>query len=158
LDLRNDFLDYLKRVENDGKAGYDAKYEVWFPHSSPEGGRDTIGYGHKLTEDDNWMKAGVSEKNIEDLLLNDLWKAEDSARNVVDNFGSIPQHKQEMFIDFAFNLGAHGLRMFPKFRAAVLDDDIKTMRQEYKRYYTTGSGAKKELEHRNNEFYNMFLV
>tara|TARA_Y100000593_G_scaffold32727_1_gene64510 strand:- start:2348 stop:2824 length:477 start_codon:yes stop_codon:yes gene_type:complete len=156
--IRDDFLDFIKRVENGAKIGYDPETSMWKPHASPEGGNDTIGYGHKLADDETWMQSGVSDANIEDLLLNDLWRAEDGANTVVDNFNKLDQYKQEMLVDFVYNLGAHGLRRFPKFRKAIADDDIATMRQEYKRYYTDSNGVKKELEHRNREFYDMFLV
>jgi hypothetical protein len=32
------------------------------------------------------------------------------------------------------------------------------MSQEYKRYYTSGNGVKKELEQRNKEFQTLFLA
>ena len=40
---------------------------------------------------------------------------------------------------------------------ATLDHDKDVMQQEYKRYYRTGSGELRELEHRNLEFSKMFL-
>ena len=158
--IRAEFIEYIKRVENGSKDGYNSG--IWSPHASPEGGNDTIGYGHKMRNDEEWMKAGVPDEQIEKLLLSDIIKAAEDASEVINEYGSgdfegICQYCQEMFTDFVFNLGPNGLRRFPKFVNATLDHDTKTMIQEYKRYYRDGSGVVKELEHRNQEFANMFL-
>ena len=158
--IRAEFIEYIKRVENGSKVGYDSG--VWSPHPSPEGGNDTIGYGHKMRNDEEWMQAGVSDEQIEKLLLSDIIKAAEDASEVINEYGSgdfegICQYCQEMFTDFVFNLGPNGLRRFPKFVDATLNHDTKIMKQEYKRYYRDGSGVVKELEHRNQEFANMFL-
>ena len=46
----DEFIEYLKYVENGGKIGWDEDKQLWFPHRSPEGGNDTIAYGHKLRD------------------------------------------------------------------------------------------------------------
>ena len=43
--------DFIKAVENPAQVG--KKGDVWFPHDSPEGGLPTLGYGHKLTLEEN---------------------------------------------------------------------------------------------------------
>ena len=158
--IRSEFIEYIKRVENGSKEGYESG--VWSPHPSPEGGSDTIGYGHKMRNDEEWMKSGVPDEHIENLLLNDILRAAEDASEVISEHGSgdfdiLCQNCQEMFTDFVFNLGPNGLRRFPKFVAASLDHNTEIMQQEYKRYYHTGSGAVQELEHRNQEFEKMFL-
>ena len=158
--IRAEFIEYIKRVENGGKVGYDSG--VWSPHASPEGGNDTIGYGHKMRNDEEWMQAGVPDEQIEKLLLSDIIKAAEDASEVINEFGSgdfegICEYCQEMFTDFVFNLGTSGFRSFPKFIKAALTDDKEIMTKEYKRYYRNGSGELKELEHRNAEFARMFL-
>jgi len=159
--IRSEFIEYVKRVENGGKTGYESG--VWIPHPSPEGGNDTIGYGHKLRNDEEWMKGGVSDEEIEKLLFNDVDRSAKIANKVIDEYGSddfenLPQMYKEIFTDFVFNLGGNGLRKFPKFVEATITNDTETMKQEYKRYYRTGSGELRELEQRNSEFYNMFLA
>mgnify|MGYP003151020324 FL=1 len=159
--IRSEFIEYIKRVENGARAGY--KSGTWSPHPSPEGGNDTIGYGHKLRNDEEWMKGGVSDEEIEKLLFKDVVYAAEAASEVIDEYGSddfenLPQMCQEIFTDFVFNLGGSGLRKFPKFVDATINDNKETMKQEYKRYYRTGSGELRELEQRNSEFYNMFLA
>ena len=158
--MRGKFIEYVKLVENGGKAGFDG--ETWFPHASPEGGNDTIAYGHKLKNDESWMKVGISDMDAENLLIADLQIAAEGASNVISEFGSgdfdaLCQKCQEIFTDFVFNLGSNGLRKFPKFVEATLDHNAEVMQQEYKRYYRNGYGELKELEHRNAEFARMFF-
>lgn len=158
--MRGEFIEYVKLVENGGKAGFDG--ETWFPHASPEGGNDTIAYGHKLKNDESWMKVGISDMDAENLLIADLQIAAEGASNVISEFGSsdfdaLCQNCQEIFTDFVFNLGSGGLRKFPKFVTGTLDHDTEIMHQEYKRFYRNGYGELKELEYRNAEFAKMFF-
>ena len=158
--MRGEFIEYIKLVENGGKAGFDGA--TWFPHPSPEGGNDTIAYGHKLKNDETWMKVGIEDSAAENLLIADLQIASEGASNVISEFGSgdfeaLCQNCQEIFTDYVFNLGQGGLRKFPKFVAATLDHNTEVMQQEYKRYYRDGYGEAKELEHRNAEFARMFF-
>jgi len=158
------FLEYLKKVENGGKTGWSNDDELWYSHASPEGGNDTIGYGHKLLNSElEQADKGLTDNEVEDLLIEDIHIASDSASTVLSqhfnaNFDDLCVNSQEMLIDFAYNLGGNGLRKFPKFVNAVIDDNIEVMSQEYKRYYTSGNGVKKELEQRNKEFQTLFLA
>jgi GH24 family phage-related lysozyme (muramidase) len=162
--LSNGFIDYLKKVENGGKIGWDTDKELWYPHPSPEGGNDTIGYGHKLLNVEvEVAEDGMTDKEIEDLLVEDMYEATRDLEHILNDYfdadyTQLSDSSQEMLADFAFNLGGHGLRKFPKFVNATIDEDIDTMRKEYKRYYTDGNGVKKELEQRNKEFYTLFLA
>tara|TARA_R100001377_G_scaffold79464_1_gene57754 strand:+ start:468 stop:959 length:492 start_codon:yes stop_codon:yes gene_type:complete len=158
------FIEYLKKVENGGKTGWNNDDELWYSHASPEGGNDTIGYGHKLLNSELEQAAkGLTDIEIDDLLIEDIHKAIDSASTVLSqhfnaDFDDLCVNSQEMIIDFAYNLGGNGLRKFPKFVNAVIDDNTEVMSQEYKRYYTSGNGVKKELEQRNKEFQTLFLA
>ena len=158
------FIEYLKKVENGGKTGWNNDDELWYSHVSPEGGNDTIGYGHKLLNSELEQAAkGLTDIEIDDLLIEDIHKAIDSASTVLSqhfnaDFDDLCVNSQEMIIDFAYNLGGNGLRKFPKFVNAVIDNNTEIMSQEYKRYYTSGNGVKKELEQRNKEFQTLFLA
>ncbi len=59
-----------------------------------------------------------------------------------------------MLIDFAFNLGT--IRGYPKFVKAVLNKDVNTMRQEYKRSFTNNKGERKDMG-RNKHFADRFF-
>ena len=89
-------------------------------------------------------------------------KAERVADSVVcayygDEYEELSDNSKCMLIDFAFNIGGGGMKKFPKFVQAVLIDDIETMRQQYKRFYSASDGTKKELKQRNEQFYMLFL-
>ena len=47
------------------RGGYDNEAEVWRPHKSPEGGFETLAYGHKLDQDevDSQMVHGIDISN-----------------------------------------------------------------------------------------------
>mgnify|MGYP003664212199 FL=1 len=162
--ISNVFIEYLKKVENGGKTGWSNDDQLWYSHASPEGGNDTIGYGHKLLNSELEQAAkGLTDNEIDDLLLEDLHTASNVAYTVLSqhfnaNFDDLCVNSQEMLIDFAYNLGGNGLRKFPKFVNAVIDNNTEIMLQEYKRYYTSGNGVKKELEQRNKEFQTLFLA
>src|SRR5690606_38416802 len=68
-------------------------------------------------------------------------------------FGNLDQTRQNMLLDFAYNLGS--LNGFPKFTAAVIHNDIAGMKREYVRYAVI-DGVKKRLG-RNELFFDSLL-
>ena len=147
-DIQSSFIDYIKNVENGGKIGYNVKLKRWYPHKSFEGGGDTIGYGHKIKSNEDY-KLGLTDIQVTDLLKQDLKTAKDIVHKEIGNI-KLTNTQEEMFIDFVFNLGS--LKKFPKFKTAVLNNDLVTMNQEYQRY----SNGKK-LKGRNSAFFSRFL-
>ena len=160
--ISDNFLDYLKKVENGGKAGWDEDAGLWYPHASPEGGNDTIGYGHKLLDNEvEVANIGLEDSVILEMLFTDIDRANDVANRIVEghfgyDYNKLDADNKCMLVDFAYNLGGGGLRKFPKFVKAVCENDLNTMREEYKRYYSA-NGTKKELKQRNEQFYMLFL-
>jgi GH24 family phage-related lysozyme (muramidase) len=147
------FRDYIKEVENDEKEGFKPSKNLWYPYEDPSGWH--IGYGH-LIDNENELKhfkKGISEERVEELLDEDLEKAQQEVKDYIKRRYNInielTKEQNEMLTDFAFNLG--GLNEFPKFVNAVLHDDLEGMRKEYKRYLDG-----KELG-RNQIFYDKFL-
>ena len=143
------FMDYIKKVENQGKVGYNAEKKLWFPHKSFEGGSDTIGYGHKIQKGEDFSK-GITDAQAESLLNTDLAKAKQQVYKEVGGVKLTPQ-QEEMFIDFVFNMGT--LKKFPKFTEFALKNDLEGMKSQYKRY-----AGGKELKGRNSEFLKRFLA
>jgi GH24 family phage-related lysozyme (muramidase) len=143
------FMDYIKKVENQGKVGYNAEKKLWFPHKSFEGGSDTIGYGHKLQKGEDFSK-GITDAQAESLLKTDLAKAKQQVYKEVGGVKLTPQ-QEEMFVDFVFNMGT--LKKFPKFTEFALKNDLEGMKSQYKRY-----AGGKELKGRNSEFLKRFLA
>ena len=70
------------------------------------------------------------------------------------NIPTLEKNKEEMLIDFAFNLGS--LHKFPHFVRAVLTNDWKTASKEYKRTATSKDGHKIDLG-RNKIFFDTFI-
>ena len=60
-----------------------------------------------------------------------------------------------MLLDIQFNVKG-GIDSFPKFTEAVLDNDINTMQEEYKRYFKNKQGEYEELA-RNKSFSSFFF-
>lgn len=156
------FVSYLKRVEG-LKTDKD---KAPFRYASPEGGLDTIGVGHKLTDKEIKMNSvygydlnNLTEKDVEEILKldllkygNDLDKELKSKHN--KSLYDLDPKSREMLLDFKFNLGSLG--GFPKFTKAVLEGDIETARKEYKRYYKE-DGKTKEVRDRNEQFFETYL-
>jgi GH24 family phage-related lysozyme (muramidase) len=160
-DYREEFIEYIKKTENDPLRvkGTNAV------HASPEGGLDTVGYGHKLTPEE--AKTGkvygipldkITPEKADQILRMDLDVKEQELRNTFGRRYTMLSPKQrEMLLDFSFNLGTQGMiKGFPKFTSAVLNNDMETASKEYKRNYTDAKGVKKPLA-RNEDFYKLFF-
>lgn len=155
-------VNYLKKVE----GNIDAQERLghyragkFYPYKDPAVGT-VIGYGHQLlSTEKKKYKDGITEAEATDLLLQDIAKASEHAK---DHFGEkgwneMDPHRQAMAIDFAFNLGRRGLKRFPKFSRALRNANWTTISTEYKRYYETPQGMK-PMEHRNDTFYDTFIA
>jgi len=143
------FVDYIKRVENAGKTGYNKQKKLWFPHESFEGGSDTIGYGHKIQKGEDFSK-GITDAQAEVLLKRDLEKAKNIVNKEVGG-RQLSKKQMEMFVDFVFNMGT--LNKFPKFTEFALKNDLQGMKAQYKRF-----AGGKELKGRNSAFLQRFLT
>ncbi len=163
----NNFIDYIKFNENGIRLGFNKNEKKWYPHKSVEGGLDTLAYGHKLKKGENFDD-GITDSEAMKLLLKDLKIAENtSIRNIPSiyewaknknklksgarsSYDQLSKLEKQMCLDFAYNIGT--LMKFPNFFTALLNKDIKTMKQEYIR---TADG--KPIKQRNEQFYNYFL-
>ena len=160
-DYREEFIEYIKKTENDPLRvkGTNAV------HSSPEGGLDTVGYGHKLTPEE--AEAGkvygipldkITPEKADQILMMDLKVKERELQNTLgQRYTALTPKQKEMLLDFSFNLGTQGMiKEFPNFTAAVLNNDMETASKEYIRNYTDAKGVKKPLA-RNKDFYELFF-
>ena len=140
------YLVELKQQENNSKKGY--RNGKWYPHSSAEGGADTIAYGHKLTPADNKYYQGITTQQAEALQQSDVLNKQAQAKKQVDTkygagtFDRLPQDAQMLLVDYQYNVG---LKKFPSFVDATVRGDKAKMLKEYER----GSSAGK-LTKRNN--------
>jgi len=149
-------IKYIKNVENGINKGY--KNGIWHMYQDPTGPH--IGFGHKIENNEmHLFKNGITDKQANELLIRDLTIAKGKVYSDIKhmfkvNIPTLDQHKEEMLIDFAYNLGT--IRHFPKFVRAVLLGDWKTATAEYKRSAIDKNGKKIELG-RNNKYFDTFL-
>jgi hypothetical protein len=156
----NDFINYMKQVENNRLLAGDMSK---MRHDSVEGGNQTIAFGHKLTdkERDSGKVYGydidkLTIKQANDILQRDLEKA---YKNLVKDHGKkftqLDSKRQQMLLDFQYNLG--GLAKFPKFRDAVFGNDTETMMKEYKRFFKDPKSGEMKSLGRNKDFNKFFF-
>ena len=155
------FLDYMKRVENSIKKGL--KGGKWYPHSSVEGGKKTIAYGHKLKTGEDFSK-GLTDEQAVTLLKQDLNYHKAGAKGIVDKkygagtFDKLDTKRQEMLIDIQFNI-RNGLTKFTSFMHAVVKNDKKGMLKHYVRKYRNPKTKKwLPIKDRNNQFKERYLT
>lgn len=131
-------------------------------HKSPEGGTDTVGFGHKLTPEEEIKEEvygipidEIDKQSAKEILKIDLQKAEQKAKR---RFESWPQamgvewedlrpEQKHLFLDYEYNLGSW--KKFPSFFSAVISNNKDKMLKEYKRYFRDSKGKLKELGKRN---------
>lgn len=176
--ITDDFIDYIIRVEGSRK-----RRGKHYPYKSAEGGRKTVGYGHKIknAQEARSFSSGLTENQARLLLASDLSDAAEGVqRSIGKSWDTLDANRKQMLVGMQFNLGSVK-KKFPKFTKAVIENDHEGMVREFKRSYKpsmeTGKkvGWDKEagvpqinpdkrktkripLETRNREFYNQFLA
>jgi hypothetical protein len=163
--LTPSFENYLKLSENDkllnSMVGTRKLNKV--RHESPEGGTDTAGFGHKMTqgEHDSGYINGVrvsamTRDDINALFYRDQSDAWERLEGRMD-VSNMNVRQREMLFDMEYTVKG-GIDSFPKFTKAVVDKDWPTALQESKRYYTNAeTGKKEELATRNQQFAAQFF-
>ena len=151
------FIAYIKNVENAGLEGRQPN-GMWRDHPSGEGGLPTFGYGHKIKKGEDFSQPKFSDADVEALLMKDL--EEHEARVITqigaDVYNQLDTIRKQMLIDFVYN--GIALKTYPKFLQAVINNDIKGMRAEYKRNARLlPSRELVPLPRRNRLFYEYFL-
>jgi GH24 family phage-related lysozyme (muramidase) len=151
-------VDFLKQAEGGSeyqskKGSYrNNKYWVYSDIGHP-----AIGYGHRATPDElksGVFRKGVNEKEATELLRNDIAIAEGRAKRSFGKKGwkAMDDHRREMAIEFAFNLGNKAFTEFPKFAKALRNNNWEGIAQEYERF-----SEGKPLEARNQMFYSTYI-
>jgi len=157
-----EFLNYIKKVENSELLNNNKEKII---HPSAEGGNDTLGFGHKLTDEEK--KTGkvyeydinnLTEEQLDDILIRDLENAElELLNNYPEEYTALDKTKKQMLIDFQFNGGAGMVDKFEKFRDGLFTGDTDKIKKEYKRGYKDKEDNFKELVERNKEFAKFFF-
>ena len=163
--MREDILiPYLKEQENPKLLAGDMSM---MRHVSPEGGNDTVGYGHKLSNHEQFTGTAyglpieeLTEEDAQRILKADVDRAHAAAsRHLKSAYGvaleELPGREQAMLVDYQFNVRG-GISSFPSFTKAVLIGDESTQHDEYIRHYTDAKGVRRPLA-RNRAFYSTFM-
>jgi hypothetical protein len=156
------FLNYMKKVENNALAkGVKSKLR----HKSPEGGTDTVGFGHKLTEEEaktnivyGYDLKKLTMPQAEDIFKKDLKKTHTQLTTQYgDKYKQLDDRRKQMLIDFQFNVrNFKNEAVFPSFKKSLFKGDEKGMEKEYKRGFYTKDKVFKSLA-RNKDFANQFF-
>jgi lysozyme len=87
------------------------------------GGKTTIGYGRNLDD------VGISEKEAEELLLNDLARCE---RRLSDTsfYNQLNDARKAVLLNMVFNLGFAGFMRFKRTIQAIVERDYETASNE----------------------------
>lgn len=126
------FLDVIKVAENNKnmtfkQSGYKKDTDTWHRYESLEGGTDTIGFGHKLSESEqknNKISVNGIEYNLDDglnddvakeLLQQDWVRYESKAKkHFGEDWGSMSEATRLLATEIEFNI-AGGLSNYPTF-------------------------------------------
>tara|TARA_R110000824_G_scaffold28451_2_gene95611 strand:- start:1844 stop:2275 length:432 start_codon:yes stop_codon:yes gene_type:complete len=86
----------------------------------------TIGYGHLITESDNFVE-GVKykEKNLKQLFFKDFEKAETGADQIIGHIKELHPEARNIIIEMVYQLGTQGVRKFAKTLLALEESDYK---------------------------------
>lgn len=156
----SEFREHIKFLENGIKKGLKQDGR-WYQHPSPEGGLDTIAYGHKLKPGEDFSR-GLSQAEAEKLLSKDIIDHENEARYRVDRkygegtFDRLDNLRKQMITELAFNLGGGGVDLFKSYVKGILTNNKALALKEHKRYYKK-DGKNIPLTQRNNYIVQHFI-
>jgi len=154
--ITHGFLDDVKEAENGVKAGLCKRTNRWYSYNSPEGGTQTIGYGHKLTREEansGKFRKGLSKNQAEQLLLSDLNLAISRLKMPNSRWNRLSWKQKWLLLDYQFNVGSVEHK-FPKFTHGVLTENKSILLKEYLRTYKKKNGKRYYLGDRNNRTLN----
>ena len=90
-------------------------------------GLATIGYGHLVTEEDNFEpKVQYPKAQLLELFKKDLDRAEKEADELVGQIEELHIVAKDCIIEMCFQLGKNGVRKFTKMLLALEERDYKT--------------------------------
>jgi len=167
------FHSMIQNAENsiyNPQGGFDRKTKTWKPHKSPEGGNDTVAYGHKLTDEEqkNGYVVIENQKVLFDQLTNDLAKKlymqdwENHTNTARKWFGvdwnKLNAGQQLIATELVFNMGnkvTTGKTEYLQFKQKLLAND-PTFIDQINRTYTDTTGNKRSLTERTDPIKNWY--
>ena len=133
--LTKEFITGQQNQENGVRAGWKQELGLWFPHDSAEKGKKTIGYGHKLSaEEEETFKNGITDEEVQKLYQRDLQIAWKLAKAFYENsYGSfeteVSIEAQQVLVDIAFNIGGK-VTKFKNLIEAAHNGNVEVMKGE----------------------------
>lgn len=162
------FYNLVKTLENSVKAGFDKETNTWKPHTSLEGGRPTIAYGHKLTPEEakgNYVMVGDTKVSLDKGLTNEqadmLFKQDmdiaktEAKKFIGEGFDKLSNKQQLIATELFYNLGANKAKQYKNFKEKLLAGD-ESFINEIDRGFTDTKGNRQLLTDRTDplkEFY-----
>ena len=135
---------------------------MWKPHSSLEGGSDTLAYGHKLTkaevksntvqvgDDSIDLSDGLTEQQANELFEQDVEKAKSSLSKSVRGFDSLDKKYQDVLVSIQFNTGDVSEDEWSNLLAGIRAEDDERVFEEMLTSFKDSKGDKKLLSDRRN--------
>ena len=156
LDFTEEMAGYipkLAKLENDIGAGLSGGR--YFPHSSLEGGEDTIGFGHKIGADpgidkDYDFSKGLSADQAMELLTRDTLEAYRRAFNAykkeysVGEWNKLSNKAKVALTDISFNTGN-----IEDYKAAFKSGNVEDIKSAIRERGYSAEGVKSKLSGRN---------
>jgi lysozyme len=164
----SDMNDVVKKWENDQLKGRGSD-GMWKPHTSLEGGTDTIGFGHKLTKEEQAggfvnlggekvsFKEGLTDEQIDDLLNQDM---EIANKFVNKEFPNLAQNQKDAVASLVYNVGASEFRSSKAYQALKKGNIEEFAKQAYdpkKGYVRINGQISDGLVNRRTEEKTMFF-
>jgi len=170
------FINYIQTVENAPLLTGNNKK---FRHESQEGGKDTVGFGHLLTKEEDKnnkvyqydlseINASTSPERVleisNDILRQDLEKTEKILITTHGNkFINLDLRRKQMLIDMQFNvIDFNKPEVFKNFKKALFAGDEEGMKKEYKRgFYLSKEDRKNKTNFQSlarNDFFNKYFL
>jgi hypothetical protein len=145
--LETRVVNIVKRFENsidNPRGGYNKAKKLWFPHKSLEGGSDTIAYGHKIQNGEDFSK-GLSDSDALKLLEKDIGKKLNVAKSHIKNFDTLPLTVRIATINALYrgDMGPKTMKLLNQNKFADAAKEYLNHR-EYRS--TSNRGVKKRME------------
>ena len=135
------------------KGGYDKAKGKWFPHTSLEGGSDTIAYGHKIQTGEDF-EDGLTDAQAIALLRQDIAKREVAIKSALPKYSTYPQYLKNAILSAWFR-GDLGPKATPKTIRLMKADDWVVASKEYLNsadYRTALPGVKQRMSNNAEAF------
>jgi hypothetical protein len=162
IDNNDKFYSLVKTLENSVKAGFDKETNTWKPHTSLEGGRPTIAWGHKLTPEEakgNYVMVGDTKVSLDTGLTNEqadmLFKQDmdiaktEAKKFIGEDFDKLSNKQQLLATELFYNLGANKAKQYTNFKEKLLAGD-ESFINEIDRGYKDAEGNRQLLTDRTD--------